>query len=194
MWRATPNPKCHVTFSKTKLNVNWHLHSIPKCHLNIWLTQYFRKLIFWMICNKKILSIERKYPSVSHVSPNVEDGRPIHCIHFKPTKRNPHKSIKGLQVQPIAQVAFDCILFGKSSLTNSYTWWNEYNFLPKLHKFKPICVPFHIATTYAPSLKYRYVLTLMSQCFHKFQEFSLTIEIFSNRRMNSREPKASFFI
>ena len=26
-----------------------------------------------------------------------------------------HKSIKGLQVQPIAQVAFDCILFGKSS-------------------------------------------------------------------------------
>jgi len=110
------------------LNVNWHLHFIPKCHLNIWLTQYFRKLIFWMICNKKKLSIERKYPSVSHVSPNVEDGRPIHCIHFKPTKRNPHKSIKGLQVQPIAQVAFDCILFGKSSLTNSYTWWNEYNF------------------------------------------------------------------
>ena len=47
MWRATPNPKCHVTFSKTKLNVNWHLHFIPKYHLNIWLTQYFRKLIFW---------------------------------------------------------------------------------------------------------------------------------------------------
>ena len=106
-----------------------------------------------MICNKKKLSIERKYPSVSHVSPNVEDGSPIHCIHFKPTKRNPHKSIKGLQVQPITQVAFDCILFGKSSLTNSYTWWNEYNFLPKLHKFRPICVSFQIATTYVPNFE-----------------------------------------
>jgi hypothetical protein len=122
MWRATPNPKCHVTFSKTKLNVNWHLHSIPKCHLNIWLTQYFRKLIFWMICNKKKLSIERKYPSVSHVSPNVEDGRPIHCIHFKPTKGNPHKSIKGLKVQPIAQLAFDCILICILQHSPIYVW------------------------------------------------------------------------
>jgi hypothetical protein len=47
-------------------------------------------------------------------------------------------------------------------------------FLPKLHKFRPIGVPFQIATTYAPSLKYRFVLTLMSQCFRKFQEFSPT--------------------
>ena len=88
-----------------------------------WLTQFFRKTNIMnnqyaiLICNKKKLSIKRKYPSVSHVSPNVEDGSPIHCINFKPTKRNPHKSIKGLQVQPIAQVAFDCILFGKSSFT-----------------------------------------------------------------------------
>ena len=44
-----------------------------------------------------------------NVSPNVEDGTPIHCINYKPTNRNPHKSIKGLQVQRIAQVAFDCI-------------------------------------------------------------------------------------
>ena len=43
-----------------------------------------------------------------------------------------------------------------------------------LRKFRPICVPFQIATTYAPSLKYRFVLTLMSKCFRKFQEFSLT--------------------
>ena len=50
-----------------------------------------------------------RYPLVLHVSPNVEDGRPIHCIHFKHTKRNPHKSIKGLQVPPVVQVAFDCI-------------------------------------------------------------------------------------
>ena len=47
-----------------------------------------------LICNN--LSIECKYPSVSHVSPNGEDG-----INFKPTKRNMHKSIKGLQVQHI---------------------------------------------------------------------------------------------
>ena len=137
MWHSTSKPKCHVTFLKKKMNVNWHLHFIPKSHLNFWLTQYFRKLIFWIFkkswfVTKKKLSIERKYPSVLHVSPNVEDGSPIHCIHFKPTKRNPHKSIKGLQVQPIAQVAFDCILFGKSSLTNSYTWWNEYNFFAKV--------------------------------------------------------------
>ena len=68
-----------------------------------------------MICNKKKLSIERKYPLVLHVSPNVEDGSPIHCINFKPTNRNPHKSIKGLQIQPIAQVAFDCNFSGKCS-------------------------------------------------------------------------------
>ena len=86
---------------------------------------------------------------ISHVFPNVEESSPIHCIHFKPTKRELHKSIKGLQVQ---QVAFDCILFGKSSLTNSYTWWNEYNLMPKLYKFRPVCVPFKIATTYVPSL------------------------------------------
>ena len=67
-----------------------------------------------LIC-VRILSIKCKYPLVSHVSPNVEDASPIHCVHFKATKRDPHKSIKGLQVQLIAQVAFDCILFEKSS-------------------------------------------------------------------------------
>ena len=46
-------------------------------------------------------------------------------------------------------------------------------FLPKLHKFRPICVPFQIATTYVPSLKYRFVLTIMSKCFCKLHEFSL---------------------
>ena len=87
-----------------------------------WLTQYFRKTNILnnqyalLICNKKT-KIERKYPLVSHVSPNVGNGSPIHCINFKPAKRNPHKSIKGLQGQLIAQVAFDCILFGKFSLT-----------------------------------------------------------------------------
>ena len=35
--RSASNPKCHVTFSKTKMNVNWHnIHFILKC-------QYFRK-------------------------------------------------------------------------------------------------------------------------------------------------------
>ena len=91
-----------------------------------------------------------------------------------PQRGDPHNNIKGLQVQTIMQVVFDCILFGKSSLTNSCTWWNEYNFLPKLHKFRPICVPFQIATTYAPNFKYSFVLTLMMKCFHKFQEFFLT--------------------
>ena len=123
IWRSTSNPKCHVTFLKAKMNVNWHLHFIPKCHLNFGLHNILGKLIFWIInmqswyVTKKKLSIKRKYPSVLHVSPNVEDGSPIHCINFEPTNRNPHKSIKGLQVQPIAQVAFDCILFGKSSFT-----------------------------------------------------------------------------
>ena len=26
---------CHMLFSKTKMNVNWHLHSLLKCHLNV---------------------------------------------------------------------------------------------------------------------------------------------------------------
>ena len=40
----------------------------------------------------------------SYVSSNDEDGSPIHCIHFKPTNKDPLKSIKELQVHPIAQV------------------------------------------------------------------------------------------
>ena len=144
-----------------------------------------------LICNKKKLLIEREYPLVSHVSPSVEDGSPIHCIHFKPTKRDPHKSIKGLQVQHIMQVAFDCIFVGKSyDLTISYTWWNEYNFMPKLHKFRPICMPFQIATTYVPSLKYQFVLTLMSKCFRKFQELSLIPSVVESlATFNSRKSR-----
>ena len=61
--------------------------------------------------------MERKYPLVLHVSQIVEDGSLIYCKNFESTNRNPHKSIKGLQVQPIAQLAFECILFGKSSFT-----------------------------------------------------------------------------
>ena len=148
-WPSTSNPKCHVTFSKTKMNVNWHIHFIRKCHLNLGLhnlekTNTLNNLNPILICNKRKLSIEHKYSLVSHVFPNVEDASPIHCIYFKPTKRDLHKSIK---------VAFNCILLLKwlqiafrleNPLTNSYTWWNEYNFLPKLHKFRHICAPFQI--------------------------------------------------
>jgi hypothetical protein len=67
-----------------------------------WLSQYFRKTNILnnqyaiLIYNKKKLSIERKYPSVLHVSPDVEDGSPIHCIKLEPTNKKLHKSIKGL--------------------------------------------------------------------------------------------------
>ena len=91
IWRLTSNPKCHVTFFKTKMNVNWHLHFIPKCHPNFGLHNILGKLIFWIInmqswlaTKKNELSIEPKYPSVLHVSPNVEDGSPIHCIILSP--------------------------------------------------------------------------------------------------------------
>ena len=33
--RSTLYPKCHVTFSKTKMNVDWHLHLLLKRHLNV---------------------------------------------------------------------------------------------------------------------------------------------------------------
>ena len=157
-------------FQNKNKNVNWHIYFISKCHLNFGLHNILEKTHI-LICDKIKLSIELKYPLVSHVSPNVEDGSPIYCIHLKPTKRDMHKSIKGLQVQPIMQVALDYILFGKSSLTNSYTWWNGCNvffFCQSCIRFRPICVSFQIATTYAPSLKYCFVLTLMSKCFCKF--------------------------
>ena len=52
--------KLHVTFnfkSKVSRDVSKNknecqLTSTSKCHLNFWLTQYFRKLIFWIIKNK----------------------------------------------------------------------------------------------------------------------------------------------
>ena len=88
-----------------------------------WLTQYFRKT---NNLNKKyaILIFNQKNYQLSI---NILRSRmffqmlkmvaQIHCINFKPTKRNPQTSIKALQVQPIAQVAFDCILSAKPSLT-----------------------------------------------------------------------------
>ena len=60
---------------------------------------------------------KKNYLSSLQVSPIVGDGSPIHGINFEPTNRKLYKSIKDLQLQPIVQVAFDCILFGKSSLT-----------------------------------------------------------------------------
>ena len=141
-----------------------------------WVTQWFRKSNVFknqntiLIWNKKKIWIERKYPSIWHVSPKGEDGSPIHSIQFKPTKRHRHKTIKGPQVQLIAPMAFDCIFKENplSQIAILYGMSIIYLFLPKLHKFRP----FQIATIYAPSLKYSFVLTLMSKCFRK--EFSFT--------------------
>ena len=127
--------KFHLTFNfKSKAsrdsfkNKNEHqltYTSNSKMSPQFWVTQYFRKTnilnnqITIFICNKKTqenqdLIIEHKYPSNSYVSPNNGSSL-IHSIHFKPTHKDPHKSLKGLQVQPIVQMAFDCILFGNSS-------------------------------------------------------------------------------
>ena len=32
---STSNPKCHVTFSITEMNINWHLQFFLNCHLNV---------------------------------------------------------------------------------------------------------------------------------------------------------------
>jgi hypothetical protein len=60
IWCSTSNPKCHMTFSKTKINVNWHMYLSLNCCLNLSYT------IFWIINTKfwfvtKELSVERKY-------------------------------------------------------------------------------------------------------------------------------------
>ena len=34
-WRSTSNPKCHMMFSRNKMNLNQHLHFTLKCHLNV---------------------------------------------------------------------------------------------------------------------------------------------------------------
>ena len=47
------------------------------------LNNQYAILIFYFFFK---VSIEQKYPLVSHVSPNVEDNSPIYCINFKPTK------------------------------------------------------------------------------------------------------------
>jgi len=77
-------------FQKIKMNVNWHIHFTLKCHLkfglqNILETNTLNNQNMILTCKKK-QSIQRKYPSVSYVSPHVEDGSPTHCIHFKPTR------------------------------------------------------------------------------------------------------------
>ena len=51
-------PKCYVTFSKTKMNVNWHPF-YSKMSPQFWVTQYFRETNILknqnaiLICNKK---------------------------------------------------------------------------------------------------------------------------------------------
>ena len=95
--------KFHLTFNfkskvsrvdfknKNECQLTYTFYS--KILAQFWVIQYLEKQIFWIIkikswfVTKKLLT-EYKYPLVSHVSPNVEDGIPIHCIHFKPTKRN----------------------------------------------------------------------------------------------------------
>ena len=63
-WRSISNPKCHVTFLKTKMNVNWHLHFIPKCHLNFGLHNILGKLIFWIINMQSwFVTKKKKYKS-----------------------------------------------------------------------------------------------------------------------------------
>ena len=106
IWRSISNPEYHMTFSKTKMNVNWHIHFILKCHLKFGLHNSLEKLIFWIIKIQSWFETKKNYQlSISIIwSRMFEDGSPIHCIPFKPTKRDLHKSIKGLQVQPIAQV------------------------------------------------------------------------------------------
>jgi hypothetical protein len=143
MWRATPNPKCHVAFSKLKLNVNWHLHFIPKCHLNIWLTQYFKKLIFWMICNKK-----KTINFLFRVSGLEPKTRWIFCFEGNLQADSRRLSRKG-------------------SLESAWRF-------------------LHVQTSI--------YLCPMQTILGISASLEAMIEIFSNRRMNSREPKASFFI
>ena len=74
-----------VLQNKSECQMSYTFYS--KLSPQFWITQYFKNLIFWII---KIQSwfitqnlwIEYEYPSVLHVSPNVEDGSPIHCIHW----------------------------------------------------------------------------------------------------------------
>ncbi len=67
-------------------------------------TTHFRHLNeFGDKINLELLDLELIL-KCSYVSSNDEDGSPIHCIHFKPTNKEPLKSIKDLQVHPIAQV------------------------------------------------------------------------------------------
>ena len=70
-----------MTFLKNKNECQLTSTFDSKMSPQFWFTQYSRKTIILnhqyaiLICNeKKNLSIERKYPSVLHVSPNVEDA------------------------------------------------------------------------------------------------------------------------
>ena len=49
IWQSTSNPKWHMTFSKTKMNVNWNILFILRCCLNFGLHNILGELIFWVI-------------------------------------------------------------------------------------------------------------------------------------------------
>ena len=129
---------------------NWFFNLCPKknilkCYLNFGLhirknNILIKKIQSWLVSKK--LSIECKYPSVSHISPNVEDDSPIHCLYFKSQRETRTRASRVFKFNLLRKWLLIAFLFGKFSLTNSYTWWNGYNFLPKLHKFRPICVFF----------------------------------------------------
>ena len=157
----------HLTFIfKSKVSCDVHKKKIGNAFysklsprfLAIWCfkeNRYFDliKIQSWYVTEGK-LSIKRKYPSVSRISPNVQVGSHVHCIRFEPTQRDVYRSYQG----PSSSTYYTSgswlhLVLENLSLKNSYTWWNEYNFLPKLHKFRPIWVPFQIVATNAPSLE-----------------------------------------
>ena len=66
--RSTSNPKCHVTFSKTKIDVNWHLHILPNmsthchtpsgtCHFNFQSAN--RRVIFFFTSHTTCQNLNR---------------------------------------------------------------------------------------------------------------------------------------
>ena len=151
--RSTSNPKCHVTFSNTELNVNWHVQFIFKCHLNFGLHNILEILVFWIIKIQSWFVSERYQSSVSILRSRMflqmlKMLAQSIASTSRPQRKTRIRASRVFEFNVLRKwllIAF-CL---KNPLTNSYTWWNEYDFLPKLHNFRSICVSYQIATTYA---------------------------------------------
>ena len=154
------------------MDVNWHIYFILKCHLNFGLHNSIEILIFciikwqsWFVTKNyqssvNILCSRMFIQMLKMVAQSIVfTSRPKRETHIRASR-----VFKFNLLQKWHLIAF-CL---ENLLTNSYTWWNEYNFYQNWIKLGQFVCHSNLLPHMCQALKYCYVFTIMSKYFCKF--------------------------